>query len=260
MRSFIENVLREAGALAASLARNAKGERKEDHSLVSEADREVERLIRERIKKKFPDDAVIGEELGGEEPGAGRKAGARLWAIDPIDGTNPFLWGLPTWGVCIGVMESGVPLAGGAFLPRTGELFLAEKNKGATRNEAPLSPLRPMEIDNQTPLLGPSSRKRFYKLDYPGKVVAYGSAAAHIVYTAAGSGIAALVDRPRIWDILGPMAVLIEVGGGAYHPGGAPLDLGSLSTGEKANGPVFFGHPENAEQLFSCIEVYPRPK
>ncbi|MDA0998883.1 MAG: inositol monophosphatase [bacterium] len=255
MRLFIESVLREAGALAASLAENAKSERKEDRSLVSEADREVESLIQKRIQEKFPEDAIIGEELG-----AAGSPGGRLWAIDPIDGTNPFLWGLPTWGVCIGVMEGGAPLAGGVFLPRAGELFLAEKGQGATRNDAPLSPLRPITLDNQTPLLGPSSRKRFYKLDYPGKAVAYGSAAAHIVYAAAGGGIAALVDRPRIWDILGPMAVMLEVGGGACHPGGTPLDLGGLANGEKAEGPVFFGHPENAEQLFPCIEVYPRPQ
>ncbi|MEE9274229.1 MAG: inositol monophosphatase family protein [bacterium] len=258
MRKFIEETLREAGSLAHSLAGAAKGERKADRSLVSEADREVEVRIKERIAGRFPQDRIIGEELGSANGAA--PPGGRLWAVDPIDGTNPYLMGLPTWGICIGVMEDGAPLAGGFYMPVTEELFLAERGKGATRNGEPLPSLASMELDNQTVLFSPSSRKRFYKLDYPGKSVAYGCAGAHVAYAAMGGGIAALVDRPRIWDILGPLAVLAEVGGGAFHPGGRPLDLTALAMGEKAEGPVFFGLLENAERVFPCIEVYPRPK
>jgi len=258
MMQFIERTLKDAGALALSFMNNAIGEQKKDRSLVSEADLEVERFIISRLKTSLPNANVIGEELGGGETQYSRHS--RLWAIDPIDGTNPFLNGLPTWGVSIGVMEDGKPIAGGFHMPIVDEMFLALKGKGATKNGKALPNLQDMEINNQTVMLGPSSRKRFYKLDYPGKSVAYGSASAHVAYAATRGVIAALVDRPQIWDILGPLAVLQEVGGGAYHPDGHSLDLQKLANGEKAEGPVFFGLKENAEKIFPLIEVYPRPK
>ncbi len=257
MMQFIERTLKDAGELALSFMSNARGEQKQDRSLVSEADFEVERFIISRLKTSFPNDNVIGEELGGGESTSRKRS--RLWAVDPIDGTNPFLNGLPTWGVSIGVMEDGEPIAGGFHMPVVDEIFLALKGKGATRNGKALPNLQDMEINNQTVMLGPSSRKRFYKLDYPGKSVAYGSASAHVAYAATGGAIAALVDRPQIWDILGPLAVLREVGGNGYHPDGRVLNLQKLANGEKAEGPVFFGLRKNAEKVFPHIEVYPRP-
>ncbi len=258
MIEFIKKTLIDAGELALSFTNNAKGIQKQDRSLVSEADFEVERFILSCLKISYPNDNVIGEELGSGEMQYPKNH--RLWAVDPIDGTNPFLNGLPTWGVSIGVMENGKPIAGGFYMPIVDEMFLALAGEGATRNGKILPNLKDMEITNQTVMLGPSSRKRFYKLDYPGKSVAYGSASAHVAYAATGGVIAALVDRPQIWDILGPLAVLQEVRGGAYHPDGHSLDLQNLANGEKAEGPVFFGLKENAEKIFPLIEVYPRPK
>lgn len=258
MIEFIEKTLKDAGKLALSFTNNAKGVQKQDRSLVSEADFEVERFILSCLKISYPNDNVIGEELGSGEIQYPKNH--RLWAIDPIDGTNPFLNGLPTWGISIGVMEGGKPLAGGFYMPLVDEMFLAYEGEGATRNGQILPNLKDKEITNQTVMLGPSSRKRFYKIDYPGKSVAYGSASAHVAYAATGGVIAALVDRPQIWDILGPLAVLQEVGGGAFHPDGHSLDLQKLANGEKAEGPVFFGLKENAEKIFPLIEVYPRPK
>ncbi|MFP6869243.1 MAG: inositol monophosphatase family protein [Nitrospinota bacterium] len=258
MKAFIEDTLREAGRMALALASNAKGERKADRSLVSDADRQVETYITKRITERFPDDRIIGEEHGATF--TAEIDGQRLWAIDPIDGTNPFLNGLPTWGVCIGAMEKGEPTAGGMFLPRLDEMLLAVRGEGAVQNGAPLPQLQPMEIDNQTVLLSPSSRKRFYKMNFPGKSMAYGSIAAHVAFAATGSGIGALVDRPYIWDILGPLAVLMEVGGGAFYPDGRPLDLRSLAAGQKEENPLFFGLAENTEKLYPMLEIIPRPK
>lgn len=174
MREFIEETLREAGELALSLVNGVRSERKSDRSLVSEADRQVEICIKERVAARFPDDRMIGEEHGAARDN--QDQAQRLWAIDPIDGTNPYLNGLPSWGVCIGILEGGDILAGGVYLPKLGELFVAVRGEGATRNGAPMPQLTPMEVDNQTVLLSPASRKRFYKIDYPGKSMAFGSA------------------------------------------------------------------------------------
>ncbi|MBK7471878.1 MAG: inositol monophosphatase [Betaproteobacteria bacterium] len=65
-------------------------------------DGEVERFIRKAISARFPDDAIIGEEEGGQ-------GGDRVWLIDPIDGTANYARGIPHYCVSIGYLEHGVP-------------------------------------------------------------------------------------------------------------------------------------------------------
>lgn len=90
-------------------------ESKPGNQFVSEADRDVERLIRGRIAADFPQDRIIGEELG-----AATGEGDFSWYVDPIDGTSNFLNGLPLWGVSIGVAGSSGPILGALALPVLG--------------------------------------------------------------------------------------------------------------------------------------------
>ena len=60
---------------------------------VTEADREAEIAIRVAIKAEYPDHAILGEELGQTGSGPYR------WVLDPVDGTRPFICGLPVWGL-----------------------------------------------------------------------------------------------------------------------------------------------------------------
>jgi inositol-phosphate phosphatase/L-galactose 1-phosphate phosphatase/histidinol-phosphatase len=87
---------------------------------VTSADRAIELTLRDCIARHFPDDALVGEELGGVRSGA-----ARCWSIDPIDGTRAFICGLPSWSILVGVVEGGAHIAGMVDLPATSELFVA---------------------------------------------------------------------------------------------------------------------------------------
>ncbi|EPN20953.1 inositol monophosphatase family protein, partial [Pseudomonas syringae pv. actinidiae ICMP 18804] len=78
---------------------------KSAQDLVSRADFEVEQLLRAELGKHFPDDAILGEELGGEFITDG-------WVIDPIDGTGNYLRGTPLWGIAVAYMSAGVPEIG----------------------------------------------------------------------------------------------------------------------------------------------------
>ena len=69
--------------------------------VVSVADRAVEDLMRARLAGAFPEDDLLGEEGGG----AGRRAGAALWVIDPIDGTANFLRGIQYWSVALAYVK-----------------------------------------------------------------------------------------------------------------------------------------------------------
>lgn len=86
---------------------------------VTEADREAEKAIRRVIETQFPDHAILGEEFGrsGE--------GDLLWVIDPVDGTRPFICGVPVWGTLIGLTVKGIAQFGIMSQPYTGERFWA---------------------------------------------------------------------------------------------------------------------------------------
>ncbi len=86
---------------------------------MTEADREAEKAIRRVIEAQFPDHAILGEEFGrsGE--------GDLLWVIDPVDGTRPFICGVPVWGTLIGLTVKGIAQFGIMSQPYTGERFWA---------------------------------------------------------------------------------------------------------------------------------------
>jgi histidinol-phosphatase len=86
---FAVRLAREAGGITKRYFKGSlQPERKADNSLVTIADREAERLIRESIAQTFPDDGILGEEEGEHTVTSGRR-----WIIDPLDGTFSFVHG-----------------------------------------------------------------------------------------------------------------------------------------------------------------------
>lgn len=116
--------------------------------VVTEADREVERLVVERLTSARPQDGLLGEE------GASRPSRSGLtWVIDPIDGTVNYLYGLPHYAVSIAVVE-GDPdpltwnaIAGCVVNPVTGEVFTAEAGAGAYCGDRRLHVGDPVPLD-----------------------------------------------------------------------------------------------------------------
>lgn len=86
---------------------------------VTEADRIAEEVLRAEISRAFPDHAILGEEFG--ETGTG----SHRWVLDPIDGTRPFICGLPVWATLIGFETHGRAIMGMMSQPFTGERFWA---------------------------------------------------------------------------------------------------------------------------------------
>ncbi|GGF26120.1 inositol monophosphatase family protein [Subtercola lobariae] len=103
-------------------------ETKPDRTPVTDADKAVERAIREGLERARPDDAILGEEYGGD----GAEAHAhRQWIIDPIDGTANFLRGVPIWGTLISLVVDGVPAVGVASSPALKKRWWASTGAGA---------------------------------------------------------------------------------------------------------------------------------
>ena len=108
--------------------------------VVTEADREVERLVRSRLAEARPADGILGEEGGGQSGTSGL-----TWVVDPIDGTTNYLYGIPHYAVSIAVVEgepdpqTWVDVAGAVFNPASGELFSAAVGEGSTLDGTPIS-------------------------------------------------------------------------------------------------------------------------
>lgn len=97
--------------------------------LVTEIDRASERLIHAKLHRAYPSFGFLGEEQG-----LLRKEAAWRWIVDPLDGTNNFVHGLPIFGVSIGLEHRGRILAGVIYDPMRRELFSATKGGGAFLN------------------------------------------------------------------------------------------------------------------------------
>lgn len=126
-------------------------ERKADASPVTPADRETERCLRDEIARRFPEDAIIGEEFGADQAsrfpgsrsdgsgGGGSLAhsGRRRWIVDPIDGTRSFVRGVPFYGVLLAVEMEGEVIVGVLHFPALAETVYAARGEGCWWNGRP---------------------------------------------------------------------------------------------------------------------------
>ncbi len=215
-------VAREAGAVALHHFRNLGAltvESKGVQDPVSEADRETEEVIRSRLTAEFPEDAFVGEETGatGVDPARG------TWVVDPIDGTQPFLLGLPTWCVSIAYVHSGDIRIGVIYNPVTDELYSARRGCGATLDGTAMRVSTAQRLSEGLTGLGCSSRTTPQDLAFiaehlraaGGMFHRVGSGALTLAYVATGQLIGYVEMHINAWDCLAAILLVEEAGGRA---------------------------------------------
>lgn len=184
--------------------------------LVSEADRVVERMVREAVSGAFPDDGFLGEEYG-HTPGAS----GYTWVIDPIDGTAPFLHGLPHWCVAIAILKHHECVAAVTEVPTNREVFSAMLGAGTRLNGKRIT--IPLGLTLSTGITGVGA-SAFSDPEYTSRIIRdllalggmyfrNGSGALMLAYVAAGrlTGYSEPVMYP--WDCLGGLLMIHEAGG-----------------------------------------------
>lgn len=115
-------------------------ETKPDRTPVTDGDRAVERAIRDILATERPDDAILGEEYGGE------RADGRQWIVDPIDGTTNFLRGQSVWGSLIALAIDGEPVIGVATAPALGRRWWGAIGQGAWAAALPAGAPEAIEV------------------------------------------------------------------------------------------------------------------
>ncbi len=218
--AFSQEIGQRAGALAFEhwrakdrLVVETKSHRQD---IVSEADRAVERLIRDAVAEAFPGDAFLGEEYGFT-PGAS----GFTWVVDPIDGTSPYLHGIPDWCVAIAVVADGRTVAGAIEAPAHGDRYAARLGGGATRNGAPMRIAPDVSILNTSCAFGTGPRsdpaetaERVRRLmDAGGVFFSNGSGAVMLAYVASGRLAGYLTSYMNSWDCLAGLLMIGEAGG-----------------------------------------------
>ncbi|MEO6939420.1 MAG: inositol monophosphatase family protein [Candidatus Kapaibacterium sp.] len=217
LQHFIERLAREAGAITLKYF-NKPGlvvDTKANDTPVTQADRESERYLRAKITEAFPKDGIIGEEFGEERPKA-----ARRWILDPLDGTNSFIHGVPLYGTLIALEEGDDVTHGACYLPALNELVYAERGKGCFWNgdSCKVSSVDQLSAStllttSERGLTGVLGRERYDTLVRSVQLFrSWGDCYGHVL-VATGRAEAMLDPKMAVWDC-GPFAVIIEEAGG----------------------------------------------
>lgn len=236
-------------ALGSYLDPTLKVEMKLDKTIVTATDREIEAQLRASIAKRFPEDAIIGEE-GVDVAG---DSGFR-WILDPIDGTQSFASGNPLFGTLIGITYRDEPVIGVCEMPAVSETFYALKGSGAWWRGAGMKEFVRATCSTRVTSLKESffittshsgfrraGRRDLFNrlLDETKKFRGWGSCYGHMMVA---SGRADLVVEPdlKVWDCAALYPIVTEAGGRFFDLEGRPrVDGGSgISCAAGLEGPV----------------------
>ncbi len=205
---------------------------KADSTPVTEADLAVEAMVRERLAREFPADAVLGEEQGLEG------AAERVWVVDPIDGTKNFAAGIQVWGTLVALLVAEEPAVGVVGAPALGERYSAAHGAGATFNGRPIrvsardrladALVSHASVDGW--LEGPHEAGFRALASAAGRTRGFGDFWGHTL-VARGAADVMIEEELRTWD-WAALAVIVREAGGRITQldGSEPADHGSVVT------------------------------
>ncbi|RVW03751.1 inositol monophosphatase family protein [Rhodococcus spongiicola] len=226
---------------------------------VTVVDTEAEQLIRTRLAELRPQDAILGEEGGGENG-----IGGTRWVVDPIDGTVNFLYGIPAYSVSVAAQVDGVSVAGAVVDVAGGITYSAAAGEGATFTDADHSGVLSCNpvTDSSLALLATgfaySAQRRSAQGRLLGKVLPHvrdirriGSAALDLCMVASGRVDATFEHGLNPWDWAAGALIASEAGARVHLP--TPDTRGAAGEVVIAMAP---GIADDLEAVFRSAGVY----
>ena len=200
--------------------RNIRIHEKSPKNFVTNIDIEIERLIVNIIQKAYLDHYFITEESGE----FGNLNSDHTWIIDPIDGTNNFIHGLPHNCISIAMQFRGTTKLATVYNPHLNQLFIAEKGNGAQLNNLKIRTGQCNKLKLSLLSGGIKYNKNIFNSSYPEAIIqlqtkilglrSSGSLALDMCYIASGYMDAMWTSRSaRIWDIAAGALIVQEAGG-----------------------------------------------
>lgn len=254
-------VLTAAAAEACALLRSRYGDpvqtwSKGEAGPVTEVDLAVDRLLRERLSAARPDYGWLSEETADDPARLGK---ARVFIVDPLDGTLAYLKRAPEFATALAVVEAGTPIAAVVANPITGEVFAAARGRGATLNGAPLRVSDRAELEDAH-LIGKPEwyRDPRWAQPWPNLRLTHINALTYrlaLVGAGAFDGVVALGFK-NDWDIAPGALIVTEAGGCVSDPWGAPLRFNQPE--HRVPGAVAAG-PRLHPLLIERLEFTPHP-
>jgi histidinol-phosphatase len=252
---FARDLARAGGRIALEhFRRDPRAHLKSDGTWVTEADWAVEAQIRLRIARSYPDHNILGEEEGLTGAGGGPPApDAPTWVIDPIDGTNNYIAGIPIWATLVGLRIEGTSVVGACHAPALGETYDAALGKGARCNGRPIAVDAVAELERAT--VFSAGLEAFLDLgladfytDLVGRVGrsrGFGDFWGHML-VARGAGHIMIEPELNLWDVAALEPIVAEAGGLVTGLNGEPWTSGPCIT---SCGPLHAPVMEMARQL-----------
>lgn len=184
--------------------------------VVSIADRNVETFLKTRVAEIYADDGFLGEEFGHDEGMSGF-----TWVVDPIDGTAPFVNGMPTWCVSVAIVRNGEPVVGVIHVPCSDELYASAKGFGAALNGNSLMLDPSRNLQNAMTGIGCNTYVTPERvgaiisslMNKGGNFIRNGSGALMLAYVAAGRLVGYYEPYMRAWDCMAGFCLVREAGG-----------------------------------------------
>jgi len=183
---------------------NLQVSKKGPKDFVTNSDKKVEKIILQELEKSKKNFSFLSEESGKIE----NQDKENIWIIDPIDGTNNFLHGIPHFSISIGLKSKDEIIAGVIFDPVKNELFYAEKNNGAYFNN---QRIRVSKKNNLDECLFASNNVGINNKNL--SIRNLGSAALDMAYVGAGRFDGYFQNDLHIWDIAAGVIIVKEAGG-----------------------------------------------
>jgi histidinol-phosphatase len=208
-------------------AEELRVDRKDDGTALTQADRAVEEMARAKVAASGLPLDVLGEEMGGGDSNAANKSGRARLIIDPIDGTEEFSRGIPTFGTLMGIERNGEIVAAMVSAPGLHSRWWAYRGEGAYRDGKRLHVSNVSSLSKAmvfTTGTGPSKNAKDLAkiravLDAARNGRSFGGFWQHML-VAEGAIEAALDWTSKPWD-LAPLGIIVEEAGGrSTNPSG----------------------------------------
>jgi len=231
LATAVEVVLRAGDIQMARFGTAFRIDKKGAIDLVTEVDFAVERMFRDLVARRFPDHAVLAEELGGD---AGQARSPYCWVFDPIDGTTNYAHGLPIFCSSLALEHEGRAIVGAVYDPTRRELFTAERGHGARLNGAPIRVSEAGALIDALLCTGFSYNVHEKVDELVGlfgdflaqarAVRRLGTAAIDLCYVAAGRFDGFWEQQLRAWDTAAGALIVEEAGGCVTSLTGTPYE------------------------------------